>query len=1045
VTVANQARLAAFATLLVASTAAAQGNLVVNGGFETGSLSPWTAEGPLSVDGGSAHEGSRGVRLDGTGRLLQAFATVPGRKYFVSARLRLDAQSAPPAWGGLRIVVFDAAWQAIGAIEGLSGATLVAGAWQRLDFGFTATTTLSRIGFENFSGGGVFTASADAFIVSDAPVPADPPDTAPPQLSVGSPVDGLVTAAPTITFAGQARDASGVVRVEWSNERGGSGTASGSGEWSAVVPLASGVNRVTISATDRLGNTSRVLRSVTSTLAAGTPPAISLISLGTHDARQHSRVEMQLRLQSTGTRPYHPFAPLDDGYAHPAGITLDAEIDLPDGNRLVVPAFYHVPYARARRGPSEALGVDGPADWRVRFTPTLAGRHSVRFVAVDAGGRTESALHAFDVAENRSRGFPRVSSIDSRTFVYQDGSSFVPIAEGRQWAPDAARASISYEEVFAQDAAAGVNLTRVWTQNDGYSLSLEGSWPRWEPRLSQFTQALGIDLSRRRSGARAARFSAAVAATEGYYQAVAVRPDTTYTLRGWIASSGLTGRAWIAADAESLLAPGPVRAGGLSGTRDWQLVESTFTTRPDQDSLGIWAGVEQGTGTAWFDDLELVPAGGAHNVIPDPGFERQFARVDRGNDPEDPATNRTVPKGTAINQWAAFQIDRILESAASHGLQVQLCSKGDVYWTWDATVIGDPYAQVNGHVTTWLDSRHLGYWKRNYRYRVARWGAFTSLLAWEVWNEHGNIPMTGQESDLEVARFYDELGRFIRALDPHRRPLTTSQGSQAFSAAFWASGLVDVANYHDYITTGLARYPVALMEDEVGFVYTLARGLAEQWPPERPRVPIVWGEFGTLVTWDQPDAAASTGEPGAVSRHNALWAGLFSPALTSPIDWQSVPKAQATAAVSRFFRGEPYGTAVWTALATSDLAPPGSMPVLATQPQLRVLALRSATGTRALGWVQHRDHTWARVARGSARTAAGGSITMPGMSAGAYTIEWWDTRRGALVHQETRAHAGGPLTAALPSAIDTDIAFKLLTGSTEPTAPRNLRVAAPDE
>ena len=178
--------------------------------------------------------------------------------------------------------------------------------------------------------------------------------------------------------------------------------------------------------------------------------------------------------------------------------------------------------------------------------------------------------------------------------------------------------------------------------------------------------------------------------------------------------------------------------------------------------------------------------GSDHNVLSDPGFERHFPKADRGNDPEDPAVVRTVPKGTFVNQWSAFQLDRILQAAETHGIAVQLCSHGDVYWTWDATVFDSDYATANGYRTGWTDPRHLGYWQRNYRYRIARWGYSTALLAWEVWNEHGLIDVPS-----EIQQFYQQLGRFVTAEDPYRHPFTTSQGSQAYSPAFWASTPTD--------------------------------------------------------------------------------------------------------------------------------------------------------------------------------------------------------------------------------------------------------------
>ena len=55
-----------------------------------------------------------------------------------------------------------------------------------------------------------------------------------------------------------------------------------------------------------------------------------------------------------------------------------------------------------------------------------------------------------------------------------------------------------------------------------------------------------------------------------------------------------------------------------------------------------------------------------------------------------------------------------------------------------------------------------------------------------MWNEHGLIDVP---SDLQ--QFYAALGRFVNAEDPYRHPFTTSQGSQAYSPAFWATTPTD--------------------------------------------------------------------------------------------------------------------------------------------------------------------------------------------------------------------------------------------------------------
>ena len=80
-------------------------------------------------------------------------------------------------------------------------------------------------------------------------------DTTPPTLTIGSPGGTTVsTSAATIAFSGTASDNVGVTKVTWSTNTGASGTASGTTNWSAAIPLLTGSNVVTIRAYDAAGN-----------------------------------------------------------------------------------------------------------------------------------------------------------------------------------------------------------------------------------------------------------------------------------------------------------------------------------------------------------------------------------------------------------------------------------------------------------------------------------------------------------------------------------------------------------------------------------------------------------------------------------------------------------------------------------------------------------------------------------------------------------------------------------------------------------------------
>lgn len=87
------------------------------------------------------------------------------------------------------------------------------------------------------------------------PTPTGTKDTTPPTLTITSPGGTTVsTSAAAYNFLGMATDNVAVANVTWRTNTGSSGTAAGTSNWSASIPLLTGSNQVTITATDTSGN-----------------------------------------------------------------------------------------------------------------------------------------------------------------------------------------------------------------------------------------------------------------------------------------------------------------------------------------------------------------------------------------------------------------------------------------------------------------------------------------------------------------------------------------------------------------------------------------------------------------------------------------------------------------------------------------------------------------------------------------------------------------------------------------------------------------------
>ncbi len=109
-----------------------------------------------------------------------------------------------------------------------------------------------------------------------------PPDTTNPTVTLTSPTTGtsFSTAATSVNLAGTANDNVGVTQVSWSSNKGISGTATGTTNWSAAnVRVVNGANTLTITARDAAGNLGVRTLTVNSTAARDqTLPSISISS-----------------------------------------------------------------------------------------------------------------------------------------------------------------------------------------------------------------------------------------------------------------------------------------------------------------------------------------------------------------------------------------------------------------------------------------------------------------------------------------------------------------------------------------------------------------------------------------------------------------------------------------------------------------------------------------------------------------------------------------------------------------------------------------------
>ncbi len=105
--------------------------------------------------------------------------------------------------------------------------------------------------------------------------PAPPAPTANPVIKVDSVTSSGTTSSPAASIRGTASHASGITRITWVSARGGTGTATGTTGWTALVPLQTGDNQITVTALAATGTTASQAMTVT-LKAPETPVALTI-------------------------------------------------------------------------------------------------------------------------------------------------------------------------------------------------------------------------------------------------------------------------------------------------------------------------------------------------------------------------------------------------------------------------------------------------------------------------------------------------------------------------------------------------------------------------------------------------------------------------------------------------------------------------------------------------------------------------------------------------------------------------------------------------
>ena len=350
----------------------------------------------------------------------------------------------------------------------------------------------------------------------------------------------------------------------------------------------------------------------------------------------------------------------------------------------------------------------------------------------------------------------------------------------------------------------------------------------------------------------------------------------------------------------------------------------------------------------------------------------------------------------------AWKLDTILDIAERSGIKVMLClgtygefNEGGYFneGQWKA----NPYNKVNGGPCDkpsefWINPTARKLYQRRLRYLAARYGWRTGLQAWEFWNEaKAPAPWVA-----EMARFLKGTGEFKgHPADPYGHLISTTYGTPEV----WRIPEIDFTQTHNYGTANIADHaPVAHRDALQSAAY---------------HKPHLLAEFG--IDWRASDRKYDRAGQ-AVNLHNALWAAAVSGDAGGAMIWywdnyvhpdnlygQFTPLRKFTDTV-------PWTDGPWK-------------PLTADAPKVHLYGL--VCGRHTILWAQNPAHNWKNVFDEKPIAAIPShEVTLHGLPAGNYSVEWWDTSAGAPTKRESVEVTADGLRLRLPE-LKTDVAARI--------------------
>ncbi|MEI6235272.1 MAG: hypothetical protein WCT04_19610 [Planctomycetota bacterium] len=346
------------------------------------------------------------------------------------------------------------------------------------------------------------------------------------------------------------------------------------------------------------------------------------------------------------------------------------------------------------------------------------------------------------------------------------------------------------------------------------------------------------------------------------------------------------------------------------------------------------------------------------------------------------------PQAGRVDNDVANELDAIFRAAQARNIRLIFAlESGPEIGKGNAT---HPYFQeMGGNLLAspeyFRDTAAKKYFLARMSYASARYGAFRSLLSWEIMRNLDDAwPLALKKNpndksmppaDIDLARrgrrdveeWLAQVAQQLRGLDQHGHPICVSTALDP--SLMWTS-LQSVENIDWTLIRDLGNGARTLDEKFPGIETKISQWAEAGRGPQRARRPWSLASLGTPLDTNGP-----------------LFAGMANGLASTPL----LP-CDPTAPISEVERGWLKGAAMFSAALaeisaydSKDELPPVLQTIGAPGPKAPLLIARSCRrGTAA--WIQSKSPI-----------PAGAEFKLPGLSEGTYTITWLDTATGDIL------------------------------------------------